>query len=81
MPAYKRFGRHLGSLFVSGAARNTKRIPRQLVRVARRGDMPDVGTYDRPNTTRISTANLWLSIIVVGGVGLLLALAFFHLVL
>jgi hypothetical protein len=81
MTSYKRFGRGLGSLFVSSSSRNSKRLSKQMARVARHGDMPDAGIYERPNTTRISTANLWLSIIVVGGIGLLLALAFFHFVL
>jgi len=81
MATYKRFGRGLGSLFVSASSHNSRRIPKQIARVARHGDMPDAGIYERPNTTRISTANLWLSILVVGGIGLLLALAFFHIVL
>ena len=84
MSTYRRFGRGLGGVFVSGYSGNSKRVPKQIARVARHGDMPDADIYERPNTTRISTANLWLSIVVVGGVGLLLAmvaLAFFHFVL
>jgi hypothetical protein len=81
MSTYRRLGRGLGGVFVSGLSGNSRRVPKQIARVARHGDMPDAGIYDRPNTTRISTANLWLSIVVVGGVGVLLALAFFHFVL
>lgn len=80
MATYKRFGRHLGGLFTSSASRNSRRVSPAVARVARRGDMPDAGTYERPNTTRISSANLWLSIIAVAGVGIA-GLLLLHIVL
>ncbi|HEY2584392.1 MAG TPA: hypothetical protein VGI81_01355 [Tepidisphaeraceae bacterium] len=47
-----------------------------VAREARHSDYPDVSTYDRPATTRMTTANLGLSIVVLVG-----ALIFFGVVM
>ena len=44
---------------------NSGRIDPQIANAARHSDAPNVSTYDRPATTRITSANLWLSMIVL----------------
>lgn len=55
--------RHRSSLGV----KPSHRLEPAVVREARHSDFPDVSTYDRPATTRMTTANLGLSICVLVG--------------
>ena len=60
-------GRVAGAL---GAIRRSKRVDLGRVdsgveQAARHSDYPDVSTYDRPATTRMTPANLGLSIVLL----------------
>jgi hypothetical protein len=59
-----------------GAARASKRISPGVEQAARHSDYPDVSTYDRPATTRMTPANLGLSIVL-----LVIALVVFGVIL
>ena len=43
----------------------SQRMDPTIAREARHSDFPDVSTYDRPATTRMTTANLGLSIVLL----------------
>ena len=60
-----RIKRHLSSWGAKARARRSPRIDSQVVREARHSDYPDVSTYDRPATTRMTSANLTLSIVLL----------------
>jgi hypothetical protein len=49
---------------VGGTARSQRMDP-SIAREARHSDYPDVSTYDRPATTRMTPANLGLSIVLL----------------
>ncbi|HXE54499.1 MAG TPA: hypothetical protein VN541_15870 [Tepidisphaeraceae bacterium] len=51
----------------SQGAKPSRRLEPAVVREARHSDFPDVSTYDRPATTRMTTANLGLSICLLLG--------------
>lgn len=59
-----RIKRHFSS---RGAMTASRRLEPAVVREARHSDFPDVSTYDRPATTRMTSANLGLSIAVLVG--------------
>lgn len=60
-----RIKRHFSSWGAQAKARRSGRIDPEVAREARHSDYPDVSTYDRPATTRMTSANLTLSIVLL----------------
>lgn len=60
----------------SGPTRGSHGIEPDVEQAARHSDYPDVSTYDRPATTRMTPANLGLSIVL-----LVVAVVFFGVIL